>query len=102
MFEEAVKLLKKMEYSAIEPDVYSYNELLKAHCKANHPDKAYLFMVPKGFCDVVSYNTIIKAFCSISNNRRAYKLFEEMGRKGIAPDVVTFTILIKAFLREAQ
>jgi pentatricopeptide repeat protein len=86
MFEEAVKLLKKMECSAIEPDVYSYNQLLKAHCKANHPDKAYLFMVtmmnPKGFCDAVSYNTFIKEFRSICDTRRAFKL-RKWGERGL-------------------
>jgi pentatricopeptide repeat protein len=75
-----------MESSGIEPNVYSYNQLLKGICKANHPDKAYLFMVtmmnPKGFCDAVSYNTFIKEFCSICDTRRAFKL-RKWGERGL-------------------
>lgn len=55
-------------------------------------------MEADGLVDAVSYNTIIKAFCKDGHTGKAYKLFEEMGRKGIAPDVVTFTTLIKLFL----
>ncbi|KAJ6318906.1 hypothetical protein OIU76_014291 [Salix suchowensis] len=101
MFEEAVKLLKKMECSATEPDVYSYNQLLKAFCKANHPDKAYQFMVtkmvPKGMGllpDRIFYTTIIDHHCKSGKVEMAHNIFRDMVEK------VTYKLIIGALVRE--
>ena len=46
-------------WEVLEPDLYSYNELLKGFCKANMVDRAHLMMVErmqtKGMCDVVMH-----------------------------------------------
>ena len=85
MVDEAVRLVETMERSGVEPDLYSYNELLKGFCKANMVDRAHLMMVErmqtKGMCDVVSYNTVITAFCKARRTRKGYELFECSGKR---------------------
>ncbi|GAB2269347.1 hypothetical protein Dimus_004267 [Dionaea muscipula] len=98
MLKEAEKLMELMEGNGIEPDQYSYNQFLKGLCKANRLDKAYLLLDVMGAREGI----VIKKLCNGQNARRAFKLFEEMGLKGIAPDVVTFTILVEALFKEGN
>nr|CAB3490852.1 unnamed protein product [Digitaria exilis] len=98
MVKDAEDLMKKMEMSGVNPDRYSYNQMLKGLCKAHQLDKAFAFVADHmevgGFCDIVSCNILIDAFCKARKVNSALKLFKEMGYKGIQPDVVTYGTLI--------
>nr|CAB3459297.1 unnamed protein product [Digitaria exilis] len=67
MVKDAEDLMKKMEMSGVNPDRYSYNQMLKGLCKAHQLDKAFAFVADHmevgGFCDIVSCNILIDAFC---------------------------------------
>nr|CAB3462990.1 unnamed protein product [Digitaria exilis] len=98
MVKDAEDLMKKMEMSGVNPDRYSYNQMLKGLCKAHQLDKAFAFVADHmevgGFCDIVSCNILIDAFCKARKVNSALKLFKEMGYKGIQPDAVTYGTLI--------
>lgn len=44
--------------------------------------------------DACTYNILIKAYCSVGSFEGARRLFDEMCRRGISPNVVTFVSLI--------
>ncbi|CAD6216607.1 unnamed protein product [Miscanthus lutarioriparius] len=99
MIKEAEKLIEEMEMSGVvNPDRYSYNQMLKGLCKAHQLDRAFGFvsdhMEVGGFCDIVSCNILIDAFCKAKKVTSALKLFKEMGYKGIQADAVTYGTLI--------
>ena len=101
MLDETKKSMKIMEMGGINPDKYSYNQLLKGLSKGNQLKEAYApvanEMEEKGCCDVVFCNILTEALCRVRNVRTAYKLFEEMGHIGTEPDAVTYGTLIKGF-----
>ncbi|XP_011082772.1 putative pentatricopeptide repeat-containing protein At1g53330 [Sesamum indicum] len=45
--------------------------------------------------DACTYNILINAWCMRSDLERAWKVFDEMRRRGVEPNVVTFGTLIK-------
>ncbi|KAG0546390.1 hypothetical protein BDA96_02G443600 [Sorghum bicolor] len=99
MIKEAEMLIEEMEMSGVvNPDRYSYNQMLKGLCKAHQLDRAFGFvsdhMEVGGFCDIVSCNILIDAFCKAKKVTSALKLFKEMGYKGIQADAVTYGTLI--------
>ncbi|PKU75777.1 Pentatricopeptide repeat-containing protein [Dendrobium catenatum] len=101
-YNEKLNDKQSMENSGINPDSYSYNQLLKGLCKAKQIEKAYkLFanmMEMEGLCDMVSCNLLIDGLCRASKTSIAHKLFKGMSLKGIQPDTVTYDTLINGFL----
>ncbi|KAJ6430377.1 hypothetical protein OIU84_021724 [Salix udensis] len=105
MFEEAVKLLKKMECRmGVLPDRIFYTTIIDHHCKSGKVEMAHdIFrdMVEKGITpDVVSFNALINGFCKSSRVSEVMHLYEEMLQRGSFPDEVTYKLIIGALVRE--
>ncbi|KAL8238667.1 hypothetical protein R6Q59_015234 [Mikania micrantha] len=97
---EAERLFKKLiKHKLCEPDVVTYNTMIKGLCKFGNNVMAIglLRLMDERGCepDVVAYSTIIDSLCKVKMIDDAFKLFKEMVfDKGILPDVITYTSLI--------
>lgn len=52
--------------------------------------------------DTSTFNTMMNAYCGRGKVREAKRVFREMERQGLAPDVRSFTILMKGFARAGE
>ncbi|GAX28314.1 hypothetical protein FisN_27Hh031 [Fistulifera solaris] len=99
-FTESFRLFDQMKRSKVRPDKYTYYALMKS-CK-NNMDLQELFYDMKEYnipMDVVFYNAMIQ---NLSENRewsQATKLIQEMETKGVAPQAMTYGILMNGMLR---
>ena len=96
---EAEEFYHKMTQSGCEPDVITYNTLLNGLCKRGNTSAAVWYLRKMGkdkHCkpDTFCYTTVIDGLCKAGLFVDALSLFSEMDRKGIVPDVVTYTTLI--------
>ncbi|KAJ0815905.1 putative tetratricopeptide-like helical domain superfamily [Helianthus annuus] len=98
---EAEMLFKKLiKQKLCEPNVVTYNTMIKGLCKFgnNVTALALLRLMEQKNCkpDIVTYSTIIDSLCKDKLIDDAFKLFKEMVfEKGILPDVITYTSLIR-------
>ena len=85
----------------IERDVFTYNTLLDALCKAARmEDAAAVFarMAAAGVQpNVVTYSTMIDGYRKAHDVAAAVNMFDAMRRAGIAPDRVTFNTLVDIY-----
>jgi len=93
-------LFNQMKAEGVEPNVVTYNTLIKAageNQDYNYAKELFGEMDRKRLQpDVVTYSTLIKAAAENRDYPHAKALFREMGRNGLQPDVVTYKTLIKA------
>ncbi|KAJ0803020.1 putative tetratricopeptide-like helical domain superfamily [Helianthus annuus] len=100
MILEAEMLFKKLiKQKLCEPDVVTYNTMIKGLCKFgnNVTAVALLRLMEQKNCkpDIVTYNTIIDSLCKDKLIDDAFKLFNEMVLgKGVRPNVITYNSLI--------
>ncbi|CAA7029776.1 unnamed protein product [Microthlaspi erraticum] len=77
-----------MEAEKLEPDVVIYNTVIDGLCKYRHPDDA------------------LDLFNEMENKEgkllEAEKLYEEMIKRSIAPDIVTYNSLINGFCMQSR
>ena len=96
--EEAIELVHRLA----DPNVVTYNTLIKACNLARDPDlgkaiEVFDEMEAAGVTpNVVTYNILIRACDNAGDLGKAIAVFDEMEAAGVTPDVVTFTTLVKA------
>ncbi|KAK7325234.1 hypothetical protein VNO77_29393 [Canavalia gladiata] len=87
--------------------VKSFNAALKvlALSRNFHSILDFLTQVPPRFdiqLDTFSVNIVIKAFCDLRKLQEAYLFMLESEKKGVQPDVVTYTTLLSAFYNDKR
>lgn len=94
-------LVKHMRCREISPSQVTYGILLDGYINSNEVDKAleiYNIMKDEGCqMNTVLYTTLIKGFARAGQVDDAHKIYDQMrNEKSMQPDVITFSILIKA------
>uniref|UniRef100_A0A7S3Z6F4 Pentacotripeptide-repeat region of PRORP domain-containing protein n=1 Tax=Lotharella globosa TaxID=91324 RepID=A0A7S3Z6F4_9EUKA len=97
----ALEVFNKLESSRIEPDIVSFNTLIKALGDANRPVRAekkfYLLQNTPGVrADEISYNTLLKALGDSGDWEGALDLYRSMREDPhVSPDAFTYNKLFK-------
>nr|XP_009767373.1 PREDICTED: pentatricopeptide repeat-containing protein At3g13150-like [Nicotiana sylvestris] len=97
---------------AIEPDVISYNTVIKALCEmdafhknnmSSEAEKMWTLMEKKNvISNVRSYNSRIRWLVENNQVVEAEELFEEMKNRGINPDTYIYNSMIKACAKDGN
>ncbi|KAL3637221.1 hypothetical protein CASFOL_019520 [Castilleja foliolosa] len=100
--DEAVGVIKDMEYSGCEPTSSIYSVLIHTYGIENRIEDVidtFLQMERNGVRpDVSVYNALISAFCKVHKFENAYKVVDEMDKKGVKPNSRTCNILINGLI----
>jgi pentatricopeptide repeat protein len=87
-----------LKSSTVEPDLEAYNILLEYCAIIGNHQKAFKYfeeLKTRGLtADIETYNALLKVFAP-TGSEYVYKVFEEMAECKIAPNHVTFSILMK-------
>ena len=93
-----VTLFEELKTNGVEPDIETFNIVLDyAALTSDHNRSLRLFeeLKTRGLSpDVETFNSLIKCFAQ-SGSAMVHKIFEEMAESRIAPDHVTFSILMQ-------
>lgn len=106
-WERALDLVQEMQKYGIEPDIYTYNAILKVYRDAGEGQKAvdvFSEMRAAGVAPIVNtYNTMIHQ-CDVMNDHleRGLQILSEMRSKGVKPDVTTYNTLMHACATSEQ
>jgi len=106
-YSSANKVLSSLDEWCVDADQVVFNSLISANVKAGNLAAAEaIFKTEMPRCGVTpnqrSYNILINGFAREKLVDQAYKLFDEMSQQGIAPDLVTFTTLMKARMAKGE
>ncbi|XP_027341214.1 pentatricopeptide repeat-containing protein At1g80150, mitochondrial [Abrus precatorius] len=87
--------------------VKSFNATLQVLAQSPNFDsiRQFLVQVSPRFdiqLDIVSVNIAIKAFCEVGKLQEAYLFMSEAEKKGVSPDVITYTTLLSAFYKNKR
>ena len=87
-----------LKASNVEPDLEAYNIMLEYCATIGNHQKAFKFfeeLKTRGLtADIDTYNALLKVFAP-TGSEYVYKVFDEMSECKIAPNHVTFSILMK-------
>ncbi|XP_021865710.2 pentatricopeptide repeat-containing protein At4g01400, mitochondrial [Spinacia oleracea] len=91
---------------AVDPNVKSYNILMRAFCGNDELSVAYkLFndMLKREILpDVESYRILMQALCRKSQVTKAMDLLDDMFNKGFVPDTLSYTSLLNSLCRKKK
>ncbi|KAM0990972.1 hypothetical protein ACFX13_009544 [Malus domestica] len=90
-----------MQSKGIDVNLVFYT-LMEGYCKKGMMDeslKLWDVMEKKGFQLVFTYSTIARALCNLNRNEEAKGLMFAVEERGVAPNVVCFTILVDIFCK---
>ncbi|KAK8524384.1 hypothetical protein V6N13_015409 [Hibiscus sabdariffa] len=108
-FDDVGKLLEELpEKIGIEPDLISYNSVIKAYCEMGSMDSAvgqiadgeelWGLMEKKNVVpDIRTYNTKLRGLVHERKISEAVEFWEEMKSKGIKPDTHSYNALITGY-----
>jgi pentatricopeptide repeat protein len=107
MFEHAQKVFDEMHDRKCARTVLSLNALLGAGLNSKKFDLVgEIFKeLPKKLSiepDLISYDMVIKAFCEMGSFDLAISMLDEMEKKGIEPDLITFKTLLHGLYGKCQ
>uniref|UniRef100_A0A0A9HMD7 Pentacotripeptide-repeat region of PRORP domain-containing protein n=2 Tax=Arundo donax TaxID=35708 RepID=A0A0A9HMD7_ARUDO len=101
---EAYNVLKEVKRKRLEPDISSYNSLMKALCRNDllRPAKKLWDEMFTIGCrpNLQTYSILITKFAEIGESREVQQLFDHMFQKGMAPDAATYTSVIAMLCEE--
>jgi pentatricopeptide repeat protein len=101
----ALELFNSMEASGLlVPDEKSYIQVIRALARVGNVKKALTFATAMkdrlGYCSVDSYNRVLQACAVSGHSEQALSVLEDMTQQeGLVPDVVTFEMILKAFVK---
>lgn len=102
-YEHAVEAFKAMDRFGVDMDIDSLNLLMDALVKGDSVEssqEAFLaFKEEIGF-NLESFNILIHGFCKCRKLDEARMVMEEMKKKGLRPDSVSYTCFIEAYCHE--
>ncbi|KAH0748399.1 hypothetical protein KY290_027631 [Solanum tuberosum] len=101
---EAESYLHKMVNRGFDPDAFTYNTIIGAHCKLGmiqKADKILNNVVFKGFVpDVFTFCSLIYELCQDGDFNRAKSLFNEAIGKGMESNIILYNTLIKGMCQQ--
>ncbi|XP_047317617.1 putative pentatricopeptide repeat-containing protein At1g53330 [Impatiens glandulifera] len=100
--DQAIRVFLQIPSFHCHQTLRSVNTLLNALLDCRQFDQMMsLFLSMKELCepDVCTYNIMMNAFSTCDDLDNAWKMFDEMKRNGIEPNVVTFATLINALCK---
>ncbi|KAK8810698.1 hypothetical protein WA158_007273 [Blastocystis sp. Blastoise] len=105
--EDAEYLWKKMEEQGESRDIWEYTAIMSAYCESGNIQKVEEIMKlaeTRGIiCDNYCYSIYIKSLVNNGSITKACKVLNDMWiKKGIMPDNITFSILIKGCMDKKQ
>ncbi|GKV05355.1 hypothetical protein SLEP1_g17379 [Rubroshorea leprosula] len=104
--DDAIRLLRKMEESAVGVDIVTYNTVVDSLCKDSLiRDAQNLFseMVGKGIHpDVITYSSLVQGMRNLGMWEEVKNLLNEMVAMKIKPNVVAYNILVDALSKEGR
>ncbi|CAK7331939.1 unnamed protein product [Dovyalis caffra] len=96
--EEVFETLLNREKSPLEPDQKMFHMMIYMHKKAGNYEKArklFVLMAERGVPQsTVTYNSLMSFE---TNYKEVSKIYDQMQRSGLRPDVVSYALLIKAY-----
>lgn len=100
VYGEALELFSEMKKAGVKPDKYSYTALINAVLANGDIDELLYEMKEQGVeADVVTYNSIIKSLCADRKFVTAKKMVNQMEASGVAPDSMTYGLLMNGLLK---
>jgi pentatricopeptide repeat protein len=100
VYVEALELFSEMKKAGLKPDKYSYTALINAVISNGDVDELLYEMKEQGVeADVVTYNSIIKSLCADRKFVSAKKMVNQMEASGVAPDSMTYGLLMSGLLK---
>ncbi|CAH9090691.1 unnamed protein product [Cuscuta europaea] len=104
--EEAVKIVKEMEFGGCKPTSFIYSILIHTYGMYNRIEDAidtFHEMQRSGVHgDVVIYNSLISAFCKVKRYGNTYRVLNEMDHKGVTPNSRTCNIILSSLIGEGE
>ncbi|KAL6610020.1 hypothetical protein ACP70R_039989 [Stipagrostis hirtigluma subsp. patula] len=98
-----VKLFTDMVKKGIAPNSWTFSIVVHSLCKLGKLRKALCLLGSEDFvADIVTYNTLIRHLSFLGKADEAYLLLHEMIEKGIAPNDITYSLVIDCFCREEE
>uniref|UniRef100_A0A0E0JZ55 Pentacotripeptide-repeat region of PRORP domain-containing protein n=1 Tax=Oryza punctata TaxID=4537 RepID=A0A0E0JZ55_ORYPU len=98
-----MKLLTDMIKKGIEPNTRTFNILVRSLCVGGKFSLAKSLIHSQGFAaNVVTYNTLLHWFYYRGKLTEANRLISVMLENNVAPDEVTYTIIIVGLCREGK
>ncbi|XP_054778540.1 pentatricopeptide repeat-containing protein At1g55890, mitochondrial-like [Prosopis cineraria] len=90
----------------IEPNLVSYNIVIKAYCEMGSPDSAISLleeMEKKGiYPDLITYNTLLHWLYTKDRFLDGEKLWSQMGEKNVAPDTRSYNARLRGLAEEKK
>ncbi|XP_022869237.1 putative pentatricopeptide repeat-containing protein At3g25970 [Olea europaea var. sylvestris] len=87
----------------LEFDNTVYNALITAYSKCGCIDDAErIFDITWGYRDLVTWNSMLAAYTEHDQEKYGFKLFLEMEKLGLEPDIYTYTTIISACFVDSQ
>ncbi|KAI9105149.1 hypothetical protein K1719_022678 [Acacia pycnantha] len=91
---------------SIEPNLMSYNIVIKAYCEMGNPDRAISLleeMEKKGIePDLITYNTLLDWLYRNDRFLDGEKLWSQMGEKTLAPNIRTYNARLRGLAKEKK
>ncbi|XP_062230339.1 pentatricopeptide repeat-containing protein At3g22470, mitochondrial-like [Phragmites australis] len=98
-----VKLFADMVQKGIAPNSWTFSIVVHSLCKLGKLHKALCLLRNNEFvANVVTYNTLIRHLSFLGKASEAYLLLHEMAEEGIAPNDVTYGLVIDCLCREEK
>ncbi|CAK7323096.1 unnamed protein product [Dovyalis caffra] len=95
--ENALKVFDEVPSFRVQRTIKSYNSLLNVFLMCKDFDKMrelFVGIEKFGKADACTYNLLIRGFCTSGRIDDACKVFDEMKKRGVSPNVITFGNLI--------
>merc|ERR1719161_1236655 len=97
--QEAVRVFNNLKQNGVQMNSMIYNCLIDACVQCGDVRAALGYfeqMKQLNLVDTVSYNTMVKAYLSWNQAEQAQALLQEMSRRGLPPNKVTYNELLNA------
>ncbi|KAL3651208.1 hypothetical protein CASFOL_004210 [Castilleja foliolosa] len=99
LVDEAEDVIQIMKQQNVAPDVISYSALIDGYCLQGRMDEArYVFDSSMARMNIWSYTILINGYCNKKRIDDAMHMFREMPRKGLKPNVTTYTSTFELML----
>lgn len=104
--ELAEQLYKDMTKIGVQPNVFTYNILIRGFCAIREFDRGLGFFseMERIGClpNVVTYNTLIHAHCKVGLVDEAYKYMKLLSVKNLEPNLISYNVIINGLCREGR